>query len=69
MKADLRGEAHNHPGNTIIAATPWFGRNATPIDRQADNRDTGGLPMRISTMNTEKIIGHGCGPAGLCRVI
>ena len=54
MKVGLRGEAHNHPGKTIIAAAPWFGRNAKPIDRQADNRDTRGLSMRISTMNTEK---------------
>ena len=69
MKADLRGEAHNHPGKTIIAAAPWFGRNAKPIDRQADNRDTRGLPMRIPAMNTEKIIDHGCGPAGLCPVM
>ena len=69
MKADLRGEAHKHPGKTIIAAAPWFDRNAKPIDRQADNRDNCGLPMRIATMNTEKIIGHGCGPAGLCPVM
>ena len=33
--------------NQIIAAAPWFGRNAKSIDRQADNRDTRGLSMRI----------------------
>ena len=54
MAAYLREEAHNHPGKTIIAAAPWSGRNAKPIDQQADNRDTRGLPMRIPTMNTEK---------------
>ena len=55
MKAGLREEAHTHPGKTIIVAMPWWsGRNAKPIDQQADNRDTRGLPMRIPTMNTEK---------------
>ena len=55
MAAGFREEAHKHPGKTIIAAVPWWsGRNAKPIDQQADNRDTRGLSMRISTMNTEK---------------